>query len=189
MTENKRTQEPLSNLAYDWVTIIQHKSEALRAYEQYIQDAQQANSPECVELMRQIYEQDSNHVREATRHLVEVLQGRMGREQGQGETGRAEAGRMGQGSRAGTSQGETGQAGTSRAASQGGMGGMGQGEGNQNRMGQTSGQGGMGEGNQGRMGQTSSQGGMRGGMNQDENRQGGSMQGEPGERRGQNRQR
>ncbi|WAS89792.1 hypothetical protein [Nannocystis punicea] len=172
MNDNKRTQEPLSNLAYDWVTIIQHKSEALRAYQQYIQDAQQANSPECVELMRKIHEQDSEHVREATRHLVEVLGGRMGQEQGQGETSRGESGRMGQGSRAGTSQGETGQAGTSRAASQGGMGGMGQGEGNQNRMGQASSQSGMGSG-----------------MSQGENRQGGSMQGETGERRGQNRQR
>lgn len=81
------TQEPLSNLAYDWVTIIQHKSEALRAYQQYMRDAEQANSPECAELMRKIFEEDSRHVQEATQHLVQVLQGRMGSMGQQGQTG------------------------------------------------------------------------------------------------------
>lgn len=180
MNENKRNQEPLSNLAYDWVTIVQHKSEALRAYEQYIQDAQQANSPECVELMQQIYEQDARHIEQATRHLMEVLRsGRMGGTQGASQTGQGEAGRMGQtssqGGRAGTSQGERGGAGTSQAASQGGMGGMGQGEGGQGGMGQTSGQGGMSGGNMG------GQGGMTQGENPRE-----SMQGESTERRGRN---
>ena len=73
MKEQGSKKEPLSDLAYDWVTIIQHKSEALRAYEQYMQDARQANSPECLELLRQIYEQDSSHVQQATQHLMEVL--------------------------------------------------------------------------------------------------------------------
>lgn len=154
MNENTRNQEPLSNLAYDWVTIVQHKSKALRAYQQYIQDAQQANSPECVELMQQIHEQDARHLEQATRHLVEVLRsGRMGPTQGESQTGQGEGGRTGQtsgqGGRAGTSQGERGGAGTSQAASQAGMGGMNQGEGGQGRMGQTSSQGSMSGGGRG----------------------------------------
>lgn len=75
--------EPLSDLAYDWVTIIQHKSEALRAYQEYMRDAKSANSPECESLMRQIFEDDARHVQEATQHLMKVLQGGMGRVQGQ----------------------------------------------------------------------------------------------------------
>lgn len=87
-------KEPLSNLAYDWVTIIQHKSAALRAYDQYVRDAQQANSPECAELMRKIYEEDSRHVQEATQHLVQVLQGRTG---AMGQSGQEPMGSRGQG--------------------------------------------------------------------------------------------
>lgn len=174
MNENKRNQEPLSDLAYDWVAIVHQKSKALRAYAQYIQDAQQANSPECVELLQQIYEQDARHIEQSTRHLMEVVRGgRMGRTQGESQTGQGEAGRMGQTSsqsgRAGMSQGERGGAGTSQAASQAGMGGMNQSEGGQARMGQTSGQGGMGGGS---------------GMTQGE-KPGESMQGESSERRGQ----
>lgn len=94
MKESQSNREPLTDLAYDWVTIIQHKSEALRAYQEYMRDAQQANSPECVQLMQQIYEQDARHVQEATRHLMMVLQGQMNQGQtGQGQ-GQASQGRM-----------------------------------------------------------------------------------------------
>ncbi|MDC0722796.1 hypothetical protein [Nannocystis bainbridge] len=166
MNEDKRNQEPLSDLAYDWVTIVQHKSEALRAYEQYIHDAEQANSPECVELLREIYEQDARHIEQASRHLVEVLRhGSMGgrREAGQASSQGGRAGMsQGQGGRAGAgqgsmsgNQGETGRGGTSQAASQG-SGSMSQGEGGQGRMSQTRSQG-MGEPN--RMGQTGVGGG------------------------------
>ncbi|MDC0722792.1 hypothetical protein [Nannocystis bainbridge] len=79
MTDALRNPEPLSDLAYDWITIVQRKSEALRAYAQYIQDAQRANSPECVDLLRQIFEQDARHVEQATLHLARVLRhGSMG---------------------------------------------------------------------------------------------------------------
>lgn len=151
MNENKTKQEPLSDLAYDWVTIIQHKSEALRAYQQYMQDAQQANSPECVELLRQISQQDAEHVQQATRHLIEVLRdGRMaGAQAGRGQTAQGEGGqaRMSQGSReGGMSSGGMSQGAQSQAASRGGQGGgMSQGESEQ-----TSGrQGGMQQGEMG----------------------------------------
>ena len=125
MKENQTNREPLPDLAYDWVTIIQHKSEALRAYQEYIRDAQQANSPECVQLMQQIYEQDARHVEEATRHLIMVLQGQMG--QGQASQG----GQMGQGQK--SSQGTM-----SGAGRQGEMGGrMGQGSTTEPKVSQT----------------------------------------------------
>jgi hypothetical protein len=118
-------KEPLSDLAFDWVTIIQHKSEALRAYEQYIKDAQSANSSECADLMRKMYEADARHVQEATQHLMHVLQGRMGQNQGQmgqgqmgqdrmgGQMGQASQGQMGDQDRMGKGQsgGQSGQSG------------------------------------------------------------------------------
>lgn len=117
-----KNKEPLSDLAYDWVTIIQHKSEALRAYEQYINDAEQANSKECVELMRKIYESDARHVQEATQHLMEVLQGRMGQKGGQMGQGQMGQGQMGQGQM--SSQGQMG--GQGQMSAQGQMGQSGQ---------------------------------------------------------------
>ena len=100
------TREPLSNLAYDWVTIIQNKSEAIRAYQKYIQDAQQANSPECVQLMQRICDEDARHVQDATQHLMQVLGGEMG----QGQTSQGQMG--GQSQRGGMGGQSGGQAGS-----------------------------------------------------------------------------
>lgn len=114
-------KEPLTDLAYDWVTIIQHKSEALRAYEQYMNDAQKANSPECLELMRKIYESDARYVQEATQHLMQVLSGQMG--EGQRQMGQVEPdskmrqgqmGQMGQTGQGQMGQGKMGQTGQRR---------------------------------------------------------------------------
>jgi hypothetical protein len=122
----KDNKEPLSDLAYDWVTIIQHKSEALRAYERYIKDAQDANSSECADLMKKIYDADARHVEEATQHLMHVLQGRMGENQGQmgqgqmgqdrmgGQMGQASQGQMGGQMGKGQAGGQMGQSGQRR---------------------------------------------------------------------------
>src|SRR3954462_13977464 len=40
---------PISDLMYDWLTVLQSKAEGLNAYEKYIKDAQEENSQECVE--------------------------------------------------------------------------------------------------------------------------------------------
>lgn len=120
MKESQSNREPLTDLAYDWVTIIQHKSEALRAYQEYMRDAQQANSPECVQLMQQIYEQDARHVQEATRHLMQVLQGQMGQSQGQMGQGQTSQGQMGGTSSQSRSQGQSGMGQSSSRREQGG---------------------------------------------------------------------
>lgn len=119
MKEGQTNREPLTDLAYDWVTIIQHKSEALRAYQEYMRDAQQANSPECVQLMQQIYEQDARHVQEATQHLMKVLQGQQG-QQGQGM---GQQGQMGQTGGV-SSQARSGQGESVRSSGQQGSGGQ-----------------------------------------------------------------
>ena len=67
-------EHPLTDLAYDWITVIQNKSEALAVYDQYIEDAEDAGSQECVELFKRLHEADSKHVEEAVKHLRMVLE-------------------------------------------------------------------------------------------------------------------
>ena len=77
MKEKTTDPHPLSDLAYDWITLIQNKAQALNAYDQYIQDAEQANSPECAAFFRKVHDADKAQLAEAKQHLVAVLQGKM----------------------------------------------------------------------------------------------------------------
>src|SRR5678815_3113619 len=56
MKEQPTDKHPLSDLAYDWITLIQNKAQALMAYDQYIQDAEQAKSPECAAFFRKVHD-------------------------------------------------------------------------------------------------------------------------------------
>ena len=78
MQEQSTDAHPLSNLEYDWVTLIQNKAQALMAYDQYIKDAEQANSPECAAFFRRVHDSDKAQLAEAKQHLSAVLQGKMG---------------------------------------------------------------------------------------------------------------
>jgi len=64
---------PISDLMYDWLTVLQSKAEGLNAYEKYIQDAQEENSQECVEMLRRLHEQDAKQVEQIRDHLVQML--------------------------------------------------------------------------------------------------------------------
>ena len=79
MKETATDKHPLSDLAYDWITLIQNKAQALMAYDQYIKDAEQARSPECAAFFRKVHDADKAQIEEAKRHLVAVLEGKMGR--------------------------------------------------------------------------------------------------------------
>lgn len=63
----------LSNMAYNWVTFVQHKAQAVKAYEQYISDAEEAGSEECAELFRKACKADMEQLGEARQHLAAVL--------------------------------------------------------------------------------------------------------------------
>jgi len=78
MKEEPTDPHPLSDLAYDWITLMQNKAQALMAYDQYIQDAEQAGSQECAAFFRKVHDADKAQLEEAKQHLVAVLQGRMG---------------------------------------------------------------------------------------------------------------
>lgn len=70
-TENKRS---MSNLEYDLLTALKHKAEALKAYDTYIQDAQEMQSQPCVELFQKLQQQDMQQAEELRHHLQEVMQ-------------------------------------------------------------------------------------------------------------------
>ncbi len=65
---------PVSDLMYDWLTVLQSKAEGLNAYEKYIQDAEAAGAQECVEMFRKLHERDAQMVQEIKDHVF-----RMGR--------------------------------------------------------------------------------------------------------------
>jgi hypothetical protein len=78
MEEKSADPHPLSNLEYDWITLIQNKAQALMAYDQYIKDAEAAQSPECAAFFRRVHDADKAQLAEAKQHLAAVLEGRMG---------------------------------------------------------------------------------------------------------------
>jgi hypothetical protein len=73
-TSNGQTQQAISNLEYDFVTVLQNKAEAVKAYDSYIKDAQEANSQPCVELFQKLRQSDIEQVQEIRRHLQQVMQ-------------------------------------------------------------------------------------------------------------------
>lgn len=53
MATNGNSQA-ISNLEYDLLTVLQSKSEALKANEKYMEDAQSTGSQPCVELFKKL---------------------------------------------------------------------------------------------------------------------------------------
>ncbi len=64
----------ISNLEYDLLTVLQNKSEALKAYESYMKDAQETGSQPCMELFQKLQQADMEHAQEIRHHLQEVMQ-------------------------------------------------------------------------------------------------------------------
>lgn len=71
---NTQTQNPISNLEYDFLTVLHNKAEAIKAYETYINDAQQAGSQPCVELFQKLRQADIEQAQEIRNHLQQVMQ-------------------------------------------------------------------------------------------------------------------
>ena len=64
---------PISNLMYDWLTVMHEKAEGLAAYENYIRDAEEAGSQECVGMFRKLYEQDAHTLVEVRDHVFGMI--------------------------------------------------------------------------------------------------------------------
>ena len=65
---------PVPDLMYDWLTVLQSKAEGLNAYEKYMQDAEREGATECVEMFRKLHDQDAKQVEEIKRHLKMVFE-------------------------------------------------------------------------------------------------------------------
>ncbi len=66
-------QNPIDNLMYDWLTVLQSKAEGINAYEKYIRDAEEMGDEASVELFRKLHEQDIWQVKEIKQHLEDLM--------------------------------------------------------------------------------------------------------------------
>lgn len=73
MTSNGNSQA-ISDLEYDLLTVLQSKSEALKAYDKYTQEAQAIGSQPCVELFQKLQQAEIQQAQEVRQHLQEVMQ-------------------------------------------------------------------------------------------------------------------
>jgi hypothetical protein len=69
---------PISDLTYDWLAVLQNKAEGVNAYEKYIKDAEEAGSTECVEMFRSIHEQDVRMLEEIKDHFFGMIRSKKG---------------------------------------------------------------------------------------------------------------
>lgn len=63
--------KPLSDLAYDVIAILHEKSQALEAYDDYLEDAEE--NDEVRELLEDIREQDEENVRRLEQLLPQLI--------------------------------------------------------------------------------------------------------------------
>jgi hypothetical protein len=70
---------PISDLMYDWLTVLQNKAEGVSAYEKYILDAEEAGSQECVEMFRRLHERDVRLLEEIRDHVFGMIARQNGR--------------------------------------------------------------------------------------------------------------
>lgn len=68
------SSKAISDLEYDLLTVLKNKAEAVQMYDTYMQDAQQADSRPCVELLQKLKQADMEQVNELRHHLQQVMQ-------------------------------------------------------------------------------------------------------------------
>lgn len=73
MTTGPKVQDVVSNLEYDWLTVMHNKAEALQAYDKYLQDARDANAPDCVELFTKLKRAEAEQIKEIRQHLMQTM--------------------------------------------------------------------------------------------------------------------
>ena len=74
MASTMNSNRALSNLEYDLLTVLQNKAEAVKAYDTYIQDAQNQDSQPCVQLFQKLMQQDMEQAQEIRNHLQQLMQ-------------------------------------------------------------------------------------------------------------------
>jgi hypothetical protein len=67
------TKNPITNLMYDWLTVLQNKAQAVAAYEKYLRDAEAEKSTECVAMLRKLHDQDVQSLEEVKNHVYGMI--------------------------------------------------------------------------------------------------------------------
>jgi len=67
------TTKPVSDLMYDWLTVLQNKAEGVAAYDKYVQDAESANATECLAMLKKLREQDTRSLEEVRDHVFKMI--------------------------------------------------------------------------------------------------------------------
>lgn len=73
MTAGPKAQDVVSNLEYDWLTVMHNKAKALQAYDQYMQDARNANSQDCADLFEKLKQAEAEQIQEIRQHLKHAM--------------------------------------------------------------------------------------------------------------------
>ncbi len=63
----------VSDIAYDIITLLQSKLEAVSIYDQFIEDAQEAGDTQSAQLFEQIRQQDEQQVDQLTAALERIV--------------------------------------------------------------------------------------------------------------------
>lgn len=71
--EQHSQEEPLSDLMYDWLTVLQSKAEAVAAYEQFLEDAQEVNATDCVQLLQKLHREELASLKEVKDHVFGMI--------------------------------------------------------------------------------------------------------------------
>lgn len=74
MAQSNGGTKVIADLEYDLLAVLKNKSDAVLLYDQYIQDAQQADSQPGLELLRKLQQADKEHAQQVRQHLQEVMQ-------------------------------------------------------------------------------------------------------------------
>ncbi|HYX34209.1 MAG TPA: hypothetical protein VE954_13980 [Oligoflexus sp.] len=85
MNTQQNSASPLSNLLYDFISVLHNKAEGLQACEKYLRDAEQQNSQSCIDMLNRVIEQDRQMVVELRDHLAEMMQNSDQFERSQGQ--------------------------------------------------------------------------------------------------------
>ncbi len=70
---------PITDLHYHWLTVLQSRAEGRNACDESIRDAEGVNARECVDMFRQLQEQDARRVQRVRDHLIQRLTKQGGR--------------------------------------------------------------------------------------------------------------
>lgn len=64
---------PLSDLMFDWLTVLQNKAEGVAAYEKYLEDARAVNASECIAMLTKLKDADLKLLGEVKHHVFGMI--------------------------------------------------------------------------------------------------------------------